>query len=184
VVPYDLALGALAMIMGVASAWVSYRYLLPINPARRLRSLLDAILGDLEILASGDAPRASGALQTRMQHRVIRLVVLAKGHHPEYLTLVEGGIAALALARSIEILKKNLHIARLSCDSCAIMRDALLSLSDLRRRPGTAAQVLENAANSLYEVLGKGAAPAAALSGSQSIRPCGVTESGAGTGAF
>jgi uncharacterized membrane protein YccC len=178
IVPYDLALGALSMIMGVGSAWVSYRYLVPINPARRLRSLLNAILGDLELLASGASPRASSTLQARMQHRVIRLVVLAKGHNPEYPVLVEAALAALALARSIEILKKNLQIGELSGASCAIMRETLRSLSDLRRRPGNAPQLLESAANTLYEVLGKGAAAAATAPGHVSCAEAGGSAAG------
>jgi uncharacterized membrane protein YccC len=164
VVPYDLALGAIAMIMGVGSAWISYRYLIPVNPARRMRSLLRAIMGDLELLASREFPQ-SGKLQARLQHRVIRLVVLAKGHDSDYLALVEGGIAALAIARGIQLLKEALDIGQPSLDSCGIMREALVSLSDLSRRPGSAAQVLENAANTLYEVLGKGLSASAIASG-------------------
>ena len=169
--PYDLALGAIAMIMGVGSAWISYRYLVPVNPALRLRSLLSAIMGDLELLASGDSPQRSGKLQARLQHRVIRLVVLAKGHDSDYLPLVEGGMAALALARGIQLIKEALDIGQLSFDSCGIMREALLSLSEFSRRPGSAAQLLENSANALYEVLGKDFAPSATVSGRMFIRP-------------
>ena len=53
VVPYDLMLAAIAMILGVVGAWIAYRFVIPINPARRLNSLLNTIMGDLHHLASG-----------------------------------------------------------------------------------------------------------------------------------
>lgn len=43
IVPHDLVLAAIAMIMGVASAWLAYRYLAPVNPAIRMHSHLAAL---------------------------------------------------------------------------------------------------------------------------------------------
>ena len=153
VVPHDLALGAIAMVMGVASAWIAYRYLIPTNPALRLRSLLLAIMGDLESQASADTLKSTVKVQARMQHRIVRLVVLAAKYDSEYLTLVEGGVAALATAKSIQRLKEVLELGELSSDSSKIIRDALLSLSQIRQRPGNPAQVLEYAAKALYDPL-------------------------------
>jgi len=153
VAPHDLALGAVAMVMGVGSVWIAYRYLIPINPALRLRSLLRAIMGDLEILALADPPKIVGQLQARMQHRVICLVAMATRHDSDHLTQVEGGVAALAIARSIQRLREVLDSGKLSSDRAGIIREMLLSLSCLSQRQGDAAQVLENAANALYEVL-------------------------------
>ena len=156
VVPHDLALGAIAMVMGVASAWIAYRYLIPINPALRLRSLLLAIMGDLESLALAESLSSTGKLQARMQHRVVRLVVMAAKYDSEYLTLVEGGIAALATAKCIQQLKEVLELGGLSTDRSKIIRDALFSLYQLRQWPGHPAQVLEYAANALYVIQGSG----------------------------
>lgn len=155
VAPYDLALGALAMLMGVATAWLAYRYLIPINPAIRLRSFLRSIIGDLELLASGKAPE-TGKLQARMQHRVIRLVTMATKHDSDHLALVEGGVAALAIAKSIQRLRESLDSDKLPADGAASVRETLLALSRLSEIPGTAAEILDEAANKLYGVLQPG----------------------------
>ena len=156
VVPYDLALGAISMLMGVGSAWLCYRYLLPTDPARRLRSLLRAITSDLELLASQDSLRITVKLQARMQHRVIRLVVMATKYEAEHLALVEGAVAALVIAGSITRLREALDTGDRSAENSRLFREALVSLSGLSRQPGNAAQVLQNAATALYEVLGSG----------------------------
>jgi uncharacterized membrane protein YccC len=155
VAPFDLALGALAMLMGVGSAWLAYRYLVPIDPAIRLRSFLGSIIGDLELLASGNASE-TGKLQARMQHRVIRLVTMATKHDSDHLTLVEGGVAALAIAKSIQRLRDLHDSGKLSADGAVSIRETLLSLSKLSEFPGTAAEILEEAANKLYGVLQPG----------------------------
>lgn len=103
VVPYDLVLAAIAMVLGVVSAWIAYRFVIPINPALRLNSLLSAIMVDLDLLASGNSGRVAGKLQARMQHRVIRLVTIAAKHDSDHLALVEGGIVALAIAKAFSI---------------------------------------------------------------------------------
>jgi uncharacterized membrane protein YccC len=156
VVPHDLVLGAIAMVMGVVSAWLAYRYLIPVNPALRLRSLLRAIMGDLESLASAGCRNSTGVVLARMQHRVVRLVVLATQYDAEYHTVVEGGLAALATAKTIQRLKEALELGGVSAERSGFLRDALLSLSQLRRRPGNPVQLLEYAANTLYEIRGSG----------------------------
>ena len=100
IAPADLALGALAMVMGVGSAWLAYRYLVPINPAIRMRALLAAIARDIEGLAALAVPAAAETSRARMQHRVMRLVAMATRYDADHLAVVEGGLAALAIARS------------------------------------------------------------------------------------
>ena len=159
VVPHDLVLAAFAMVLGVVSAWISYRFVIPTNPARRLDSLLDSIMGDLQLLAAGNSPRAAWKLQARMQHRVIRLVTIAARHHADHHSLVEGGIAALALAKSVGHLKGMIQEGKLSSGKVAIMQKTLLSLGSLKLHPGDAVQVLESAGNGLYDLLGAGSGP-------------------------
>jgi uncharacterized membrane protein YccC len=156
IMPYDLMLGAIAMILGVVSAWIAYRFVVPINPALRLNSLLSAIMGDLHLLASGKFPRSAWKLQARMQHRVIRLVIIAARHDADHLTLVEGGITAMAIAKSIGQLRELIQKGELSCEKAALIQKTLLSLESLRLQPGDAVHVLKSAGDRLYDLLDAG----------------------------
>ena len=156
VAPIDLAIGAVAMVMGVASAWAAYRYLVPINPAIRMRSLLVAISRDIERLAIVDSNAGMGKLRARLNHRVIRLVAMATRYDADHLTVVAGGVAALAVAGSIQRLREALDSGNLSPVAVEIIRETLSRLSDLTKHRGNAAQVLESAANTLYGVLEQG----------------------------
>ena len=73
IAPADLALGAVAMVMGVGSAWIAYQYLIPINPAIRLRSLMASIMRDVERLAVVESSVVVEKLMARLHHRAIRL---------------------------------------------------------------------------------------------------------------
>jgi uncharacterized membrane protein YccC len=153
VVPHDLMLAALAMVLGVVSAWVAYRFVIPTNPQLRLDSLLSSIMGDLDLLVSGSADRARLKLQTRIQHRVIRLVSIATRHDDDHLKLVDGGIAALAIAKHIERLRSLLQEAEPDSDGELALQRTLRSLGGIRLQPGPAVQVLENTGNRLYDLL-------------------------------
>jgi uncharacterized membrane protein YccC len=151
--PAGLVRGAVAMVMGVAFAWIAYRYLIPVNPAIRLHSLLNAIMADLEVLASLDSPEALGKLRARLQHRVIRLVAMARRHDAEDRALVEEGLAALAVGRCIERLQEVQKISKVAPAAVVIIRDTLRSLSDAARRPQDVSALLGPASVALYAVL-------------------------------
>lgn len=155
VVPADLALGAVAMVMGVGSAWIAYRYLIPINPAIRLRSLLAAIANDMQLLAAADSPVAKERSRARMHHRVIRLVAMATRYDADHLSLVEGALAALAIGRCIERLQEARESSR-PWQATGIIRDTLRTLSDSVRQQQSVSTALENASIDLYAVLGQG----------------------------
>ena len=70
--------------------------------------------------------------------------------------VVEGGVAALAIARSIQRLREAFHSGKLPPATIGIIRETLCALSDLNQQPGNAAQVLEDAADRLYAVLEPG----------------------------
>jgi uncharacterized membrane protein YccC len=154
VVPHDLMLAALAMVMGVVSAWIAYRFVIPTNPQLRLDSLFSAIMGDLDLISSGKANRVAGKLQTRIQHRVLRMVGIATRHHGDHLKLVEGGIAALAIAKNIERLRLLLQEAEPGSDGELALQRTLRALGGIRLQPGPAVQVLENTGKRLYDQLG------------------------------
>jgi uncharacterized membrane protein YccC len=110
IVPQDLVLAAIAMVMGVGSAWLAYRFLVPINPIIRMRSHLAAITRDIEALAAANDPSKQERLQARMQHRVIRLVSLASRYDPDHLRLIQGGLAALAIGRALRETHKHVNL--------------------------------------------------------------------------
>jgi hypothetical protein len=93
-----------------------------------------------------------------MQHRVIRLVTIAAKHDSDHRSQVEGGIAALAIAKSIQQLREMLLDRELSFDKVSNIQKTLLSLEGLRLQPGDAVQVLESAGKRLYDLLGAGIA--------------------------
>jgi uncharacterized membrane protein YccC len=165
IAPWDLALGALAMLMGVGSAWIAYRYLVPISPALRLNSLLAAIGRDLEALAGTGSLAAVDRLRTRLQHRVIRMVAMATSCGADHLKTVEEGVTALAIARSMQRLREQLDGGKLPAESARMVRETLAALSDSSRRPGSAAQALEHAARILYLVLDPGSGAPVPVSG-------------------
>ncbi|WP_052263245.1 FUSC family protein [Geobacter pickeringii] len=156
VVPADLALGAVAMLMGVGSAWLSYRYLVPIDPAIRLRSLLVAIARDIELLTMA-SPATVERLRARMHHRVLRMVSLATRYDVGHLPLVEGGLAALAIGTCIE----RLRAAREDGAPAAarLVRETLAPGSDSTAWPRNVATALESAAMTLFGVGGPGSHP-------------------------
>ena len=153
IVPIDLALGATAMLMGVGSAWLAYRYLVPINPELRLRSLLQAIMGDLRLLGQGASDEVTGKLGARMQHRVIRLVVLAARFDTGNLALIKGGVTALAIARGVQDLRE---VQETACDPSGAIEETLQSLAGLNPHSVTPTEDLNRAAHALYDMLGPG----------------------------
>lgn len=152
VVPVDVMLGAVAMVMGVGSAWLSYRFLVPINPGIRLNSFMASILREVESVAGGASPAAMEKAAARLRHRVLRLVAMAVRHDSGHRRLVAAGIAALAVTDSVKRLKEALTKGDLSPSQIAVIRDTLLLLSGLSRRHGEVTPVLEKAAAVLYHI--------------------------------
>lgn len=143
--PHEIMWGAFALVMGVGSAWLAYRFLVPISPAIRMRSLLRAITRDIEDLANPSGREKMERLRSRMHYRVIRLVGMAARYDSERLRLVEGGLAALAICRCIKRLQEALDAGNLSPSSVLLTRGALSSLSNLTRSPHCVLPALEKA---------------------------------------
>lgn len=156
VVPHDLVLGAFAMVMGVGSAWLAYRYLVPINPTIRMRSILGAIAQDIQELAEETLPATMERLQARMRHRVIRLVAMARQYDTDHLRLVEGGLAALAICRCIQRLQEAQKSGTLSPAAARLIRDTLCALSNLARSPQSVLPILEEASIASHRILAPG----------------------------
>ena len=155
VLPADLALGAAAMLMGVGSAWLAYRYLIPINPAIRLRSLLTVIAAELRLLAAEVSPVVKERVWARMHHRVIRMVSMATKYDADHLAVVEGGLAALAMGKCLVGLQATQE-QNGQTPVAGTIREALQALADSARRGEDIATALAMASTPLYAALGQG----------------------------
>ncbi|WP_246562019.1 FUSC family protein [Geobacter grbiciae] len=150
---YDLLTGAFATVAGIGIAWASFHYLIPINPAMRMRSLLIAIVRDLLVMTESESSSMAGRLLARLQHRVIRLVAMAKSFDANHLVVVEGGLAALVIGRCIqrrEELEKN---GLLSAEAHRAYQEAVAPIASLLQRPEGSLPVLESAAARLCAAL-------------------------------
>lgn len=152
----DLAIGAVAMVAGVGTAWVSYALLVPINPGLRMRSILAAVSRDLVRMAQDGSPQVMARTRERLHHRVIRLVDMAARHDPEHLRTVEGGVTALGMAASIKSLREKLEREDLAPSSQRIIREALMAIAVLAPQPENARDLLSRAARALFAVLEEG----------------------------
>lgn len=150
IVPRDLVLAAIAMVMGVGSAWLSYRFLVRINPAIRMNSHLAAITHDIEALAVATEPATRERLQARMRHRVIRLVALATRYDADHLRLVQGGLAALAIGRALQEAHKSEHLLPAAT---RLIADTLGALSPSARNTRDLPPALEQASIALHRML-------------------------------
>lgn len=151
--PLDLALGAIAMLMGVGSVWLAYRCLVPINPAIRLCSLQAAILLDLERLAAEESSVVTRRLTARLQHRVMRLVAMATRNDSNHRLIVDEGIAALAVCTTVGRLRE-MRAGTRSPAVAAIVGGALQSLAGLGSRVGDDRRLLAHTAMELAAALG------------------------------
>ena len=148
----DLSIGAIAMVMGVGSAWLAYRYLVPVNPAIRMHSILSAILCDIAALVKVKGTSATEKLKARLHHRVIRLVAMATRYDSGHIKLVEGGMTALAIAVSIQRLRGDLAKGRLSPAVAREAGEILLGLSGWAHghRAEQVPQILDATAGRIY----------------------------------
>ena len=100
--PVSFLAGGLACLAGVAVAILVFRFLLPIDPARRLRTILFAIAHDLNTMAATDSPAVLEKCRARTHHRVLRLLVNAGKLDHDLGAMVDGGLAALVIARYLQ----------------------------------------------------------------------------------
>jgi len=142
--------GAMATVIGIGIAWASFRYLLPIDPTIRFRSILTAIVGDLEIMAASTSATVLERLRARLQHRVIRLVVLAKKSDADHLAVVEGALSTLAIGKCL----LHLHEAHKHEDippaTAQIIRQTLQTVAHSLQQPDDVIPVLQETSRVLH----------------------------------
>ncbi|GAW66154.1 membrane protein [Geoanaerobacter pelophilus] len=131
----DLAIGAVAMVSGVAAAYIGYTLLVPVNPAIRMRSLLAAIAKDVARVSANEQGVAPARIRAKLQHRVLRLLALAKSCDTNRAAVVSGAIALLALTASIERLRQKLQHDEFHPEDARQTREKLARISGAARKP-------------------------------------------------
>ena len=136
--------GGFAVLGGVGVAILSFRFLLPIDPARRLRSLLIAIVRDLTLMAAADSLLVVEQCRARTHHRVLRLLANAGKLDHDLNAIVEGGLAALVIARCLQRLRETGVQEGIPLVSSGAIRESMLRLSLAIQRPDEILAVLED----------------------------------------
>lgn len=120
--PASYLTGGIGCLGGVAVAILSFRFLLPIDPARRLRTILLAIAHDLNSMAVTDSPMVLDKCRARTHHRVLRLLVNAGKLDNNLDAMVDGGLAALVIARYLHMRVIDLNGTDSSADTETIRK--------------------------------------------------------------
>ncbi|HEY3309239.1 MAG TPA: FUSC family protein [Desulfuromonadaceae bacterium] len=142
--PGSFVAGGFAVLGGIAVAILAFRFLLPIDPARRLRSLLIAIVRDLALMAATDSLLVAEKCRARTHHRVLRLLANAGKMYDDLSAIVEGGLAALAIARCLQRLLAAETNEGISQVASGAIRETALRLAAAVRRPEEMLSVLED----------------------------------------
>lgn len=149
----DLAIGAVAMVLGVAAAWIGYTFLVPVNPALRMRSLLAAMAKDIARMSAQANRGSRERIRGKLQHRVIRLVALARNFDITPAAVVSGAIAVLALTASIERLREKLEHEELSPQGARRLRETLAQIARMAQTPALESRLLQVWADELSALL-------------------------------
>ncbi|WP_226377613.1 FUSC family protein [Citrifermentans bremense] len=149
----DLAIGAVAMVLGVAAAWIGYTFLVPVNPALRMRSLLAAMAKDIARMSTQANRGSRVRIRGKLQHRVIRLVALARSFDITPAAVASGAIAVLALTATIERLREKLEYEELSPESARQLRETLDRIACMAQTPALESRLLQGWADDLSAVL-------------------------------
>jgi len=138
--------GGLACLGGVAVAIISFRFLLPVDPARRLRSILMAIVRDLTAMAATDSIAVVKKCRARTHHRVLRMLVNARKLDHDLSAIVEGGLAALAIGRYMQRTREKTMNEEFYPAASEVIRDIAFKLSVTLNKPEEILTLLSNAA--------------------------------------
>lgn len=156
--PVQIVSGSVAAVAGIAVAMLAFRFVLPVNSAQRLRTLMEMTINELEALAGQDSLPHPTRWRARLYHRILRLVRrldLVQGQGvAQPVTAIGGGVATLPVGEAILRLR---HLSVRPDLPRAVRRRVevgLKRLSMLSSRPLAAAVALEKAAASLMQAEG------------------------------
>ncbi len=127
--PAAFIAGGGAVLGGVGVAILAFRFLLPIDPARRIRSILSAIVQDLSAMIATDSLAAVEKCRARTHHRVLRVIANATKLDEKLSGVVEGALATLAIVRCMRRLREAEQNTKPSRAASEAIRTIRLRLS-------------------------------------------------------
>jgi uncharacterized membrane protein YccC len=151
--PASFVAGGFACLGGIAVAILAFRFLLPIDPARRLRSILIGIVQDLNTMAAAESLLLVEKCRARTHHRVLRMLVNAGKLDHDLSAIVEGGLATLAIGRYLQRLKETEKADGISLVASGAIRETTIRLSAVIQRPGEILSVLEEVSKILCNIV-------------------------------
>jgi uncharacterized membrane protein YccC len=143
--------GGVACLGGIVVAILVFRFLLPVDPERRLRSLLTAMVNDLNTMIAAKSLLSMAKCRARTYHRVLRMLANAGKLSTDISPFVEGGLEVLAIGRRIYQLRSAQD--RKGCFSAEAMSAVRLRLSTAIQQPETSLAVLREVAAMLYPAI-------------------------------
>ncbi|MBT1071283.1 FUSC family protein [Pelotalea chapellei] len=126
--PSSFVAGGFACLGGIAVAILAFRFLLPIDPARRLRSIMIAIVHDLNSMAAADSLLLVEKCRARTHHRVLRMLANARKLDEDLNPIVEGGLATLAIGRYLQRLREAERADGIPPEALGAIRESMLKL--------------------------------------------------------
>jgi len=145
--------GGFACLGGIAVAIIAFRFLLPIDPARRLRSILIAIVHDLHTMAEADSLLLVEKCRARTHHRVLRMLANARKLDDDLSAIVEGGLATLAIGRYLQRLRETEMSDGISLVASGAIRETTLRLSAAIPQTREILSMLEDVSKRLSKVM-------------------------------
>ena len=169
----DTVGGAQAMTLGLTAAWLAFRYIVPVDPAQRLRVLVRHIVGDIEGMARSRTRLPEWKWRARMHHRILRLV--ARTNDAQSSQVVGDGMAALQVGHAVLRLQSLLRADDTPFDVRTSVRGAIHALARVSHHPNNAAAALQEAARQIL-------AAATSASGASMRNIAGLPDAGARRG--
>lgn len=143
----DTVGGAQAMTLGLTAAWLAFRYIVPVDPAQRLRVLVRHIVGDIEGMARSRTRLPEWKWRARMHHRILRLV--ARTNDAQSSQVVGDGMAALQVGHAVLRLQSLLRADDTPFAVRTAVRGAIHALARVSHHPNNAASAMQEVARQI-----------------------------------
>lgn len=125
----QFVVGGVAGLAGIVLALLSFRYVVPVNPALRLHALLMSIAKDLLVMTETNSPQILERCLNRTRYRVLRMLDNARLMNRDMSDVVDGSLAALAIGSFLKRMQEERVRTPLSDRRSLAMREFGAKLS-------------------------------------------------------